>query len=119
MLEDVENIDRNRTFGKINMKSDPVNTVIKAQNLNGLADKFNDIKESKYTSCIREPLGKAYQRGYNLPEVVAEPEFKYGVPSGKQISAKDLLYPAGGSLEEKPETAAMYAKTHGNIPAGA
>ena len=29
-----------------------------------------------------------------------------------------MLFPAGGSLEEKPEHAANYAKTHGNIPAG-
>ena len=49
------------------MGSDPVSAVIKAQNLNGLADKFNDIKESKYTSQMREPLGRPYTRGYNMP----------------------------------------------------
>ena len=119
MIDDSENIDRNRAFGKIIQNSDPVSLVMKAQNLNGLADKFNDIKESKYQSQAREPLGKAYQRGYNLPAVIQSNEFKYGVPSGIQCSAKDLIYPAGGSLEERPETAAMYAKTHGNIPAGA
>ena len=45
LREDVENMDRNRAFGKIITASDPVSKVIKAQNLNGLADKFNDIKE--------------------------------------------------------------------------
>ena len=44
----------------MNVDSDHVDSVIKAQNLNGLADKFNDIKESKYASQVREPLGKAY-----------------------------------------------------------
>jgi len=41
--------------------------VIKAQTLNGLADKFNDIKEEKYASKVKEPLGKGYSRGYNWP----------------------------------------------------
>jgi len=50
MIDDAENIDRNRAFGKIIQNSDPVSLVMKAQNLNGLADKFNDIKESKYQS---------------------------------------------------------------------
>jgi hypothetical protein len=119
MRADIENLDRNRAFGKIGEPSDPVSIVIKAQNLNGLADKFNDIKESKYASQQREPLGQAYTRGYAMPEVTSSDGFRFGVPSGRQISAKDLIYPAGGSLEERPETAAMYAKTHGNIPAGA
>lgn len=119
MRDDVENIDRNRAFGKIVSASDPVSTVIKANNLNGLADKFNDIKESKYASQLREPLGKSYSRAYNMPEETASNGFAFGVASGKQMSAKELIYPSGGSQEERPETAAMYAKTHGNIPAGA
>lgn len=54
-----------------------------------------------------------------MPEATQTDGFKFGVPSMTQISAKELIYPAGGSLEERPETAAMYVKTHGNIPAGA
>ena len=46
------------------MATEPVNHVIKAQNLNGLADKFNDAKEGKYASAVREPLGRSYQRQY-------------------------------------------------------
>ena len=30
--------------------------------LNELTDKFNDIKEDKYASHVREPLGKGYSR---------------------------------------------------------
>lgn len=41
------------------------------------------------------------------------------MPSGTCLSAKDLLYPAGGSLEERPQTAKMYEKSHGNYAAGA
>ena len=44
-------------YGKETYKSDHVDEVVKAQNLAGLADKFNDIKEDKYASHVREPLG--------------------------------------------------------------
>ena len=64
MQEDAENIDRNRAYGKTTFASDGVGLVIKAQNLNGLADKFNDIKEDKYASHMREPLGQTYSRHY-------------------------------------------------------
>jgi hypothetical protein len=40
----------NYQFGRKSIISDPVNMVIKAQNFNGLADKFNHIKECKYAS---------------------------------------------------------------------
>ena len=41
--------------------------MLKAQNLTGMAEKFNDIRESKYSSHVREPLGKTYVRGHELP----------------------------------------------------
>jgi hypothetical protein len=44
--------------------SDHVDQVIKAQNLIGLADKFNDTMESKYASVKREPLGRSLNRAY-------------------------------------------------------
>ena len=70
--ENAENMDRNRAFGKMNLDSDHVDSVIKAQNLNGLADKFNDIKEGKYASNAREPLGKSYVRGYKWPNNLSD-----------------------------------------------
>jgi len=45
------------SYGKSTYGSAHVNDVIKAQTLAGLADKFNDIKEDKYASHVREPLG--------------------------------------------------------------
>jgi len=98
-------IDPTRSFGKKGLSSDPVAEVVKAQNLNGLADKFNDAKEAKYASAVREPLGQAYQRGYNWPQQVADPQkHSFGVPTGYSLDAKEVLYPADGSLEEKSET---------------
>jgi hypothetical protein len=35
--------------------------------MKGLADKFNDIKEEKYASRLKEPLAKGFERGYNWP----------------------------------------------------
>ena len=42
----------------------------------------------------------------------------FGVPTQGMIDAKEVLYPHGGSLEEKNDTAAMYKKTHGNFAPG-
>lgn len=88
--------------------------------MNGLADKFNDAKEGKYASSVREPLGMSYQRGYNWPKQVAEQGDKhsYGVPTGYSMNAKDVLYPNGGSMEEKNDTSKMYQRTHGNFAPG-
>ena len=105
-------------YGRKTMATDPVDVVIKAQNLNGLADKFNDAKEGKYASAVREPLGKSYQRGYQWPEQAKGDGHSFGVPTGYSMSAKDVLYPAAGSYEEKGETAKMYQKTHGNFGPG-
>lgn len=82
LREDAENLDRNRAYGKIVQPSAAVGQVIKAQNLTGMADKFNDIKESKYASQQREPLGHSYERGYAFPEVTQSEGFKFGIPSG-------------------------------------
>jgi hypothetical protein len=38
--------------------------------MQGLAARFNDIKEGKYASSIREPLAKGYERGYQWPEPI-------------------------------------------------
>ena len=56
------------SYGKPTYTSEHVGEVLKAQNLSGLADKFNDIKEDKYASHQREPLGQGYSRSYQWPE---------------------------------------------------
>ena len=94
----------NFPYGKKTYNSEHVSEVIRAQNLAGLADYNNDLKEGKYHSRIREPLGTSYIRGYNLPDVVVKTEFQYGVPTVSSENAKDVLYPAGGHREEKNKT---------------
>ncbi len=93
--------------------------MIKAQNLAGLAERFNDIKEAKYASQVREPLGKAFQRQYQWPEKVDDQtKYSFGVPTIGSESAKEILYPQGGEKEEKGDIAKMYSKTHGNFAPG-
>lgn len=60
LYDDAPNVTENHAFGKKTYGSEHVDNVMKAQNLAGLADKFNDIKEIKYASQMKEPLGKPY-----------------------------------------------------------
>ncbi len=41
LVEHAENLDRNRAFGKLTLGSESVEEVFKAQNLVGMAEKFN------------------------------------------------------------------------------
>jgi len=96
--------------------------------LSGLAERFNDIKEQKYASNIKEPLGQSYQRNYNWPTTVRpvtattttsnKENFAFGVPTIGSESTKDVLYIKDGSKEERPEISKMYKKTHGNFGPG-
>lgn len=90
-----------------------------AQSLSGLADKFNDIKEDKYASHKREPLGKGFSRGYDWPAAAEGGNAKFGKATTGLESAKEMLYPAGGAVaSEDAETHMMYRKTHGNYDPG-
>lgn len=59
-------------------------------------------------------------RDYEWPSQVKTPHggFAFGLGSNRCESAKDLLFPTNGAMEEKPEFSKMYEKTHGNVPAG-
>ena len=83
-----------------------------------MAEKFNQIKEAKYQSHKREPLGKGLSRDYQMPTDTHNSDFRFGIKSSQCDNAKDLISPQGGAQEEKPEFAKMYEKTHSNIPAG-
>jgi hypothetical protein len=86
--------------------------------LNGLADKFNQIKEANYMTNKKEPLGRSYTRDYVWPATVNK-ERAFGSGSNHCESAKDIIFPESGAKEEKPEFARMYEKTHSNYQAGA
>lgn len=92
----VDDNDRpeNFLYGRPTGESEHVDSVIKAQNLAGLADYHNDLKESQYQSHLREPLGKSYVRGHKLPNDTQNEKFSYGVATVGSESAKEVLYPA-------------------------
>ena len=65
--EDAPHFAANYSYGKGTYQSEHVSNVIKANNLAGMQEKFNDAYEQKYASAKREPLGKSYSRQYDWP----------------------------------------------------
>ena len=104
MAEDPARFPAEYAYGKSTYQSDHVDDVVKAQNLAGLADKFNDIKEDKYASHVREPLGRGYSRQYDWPAHANAGNMKFGVPSTGLESAKDMIYPMGGAMQNDDKT---------------
>lgn len=100
-------------------KSDHVPDCIKGGNLNGINYFMNEIKEDKYASHKREPLGTSILRNYDFPERVKNEDFKFGVPTvgcnypNLDYSSKDLIYPPNGNLAEDYWTKKKYYITHG------
>lgn len=86
------------TYGKKTHASDHVNEVIGPNNLTGLIEFSNKLKEDKYHSSKNEPLGRTMERNYAYPSAVHDPSFKFGYPVIPSESAKNLLFPEGGSL---------------------
>ena len=82
-------------FGKKMAGSDHVTDIMSSQNMQGLAARFNDIKEEKYASNMREPLAKGFQRNYNWPQPVSENKenFAFGVPTISSDTTKELMNP--------------------------
>jgi hypothetical protein len=110
----------NHTYGKETYTSEHVNEVIKAQDMRGMQDKFNDIMESKYASHVREPLGQSYQRGYNWPKekINDQSTHTFGVHTKGLMNAKEILYPKGNPADNDPKFHDMYKRTHGNFDPG-
>jgi len=72
--------------------------VLKANILTGMADKFNEIKEDKYASHTREPLGQGFSRAYNWPKKCQGIQF--GVATKGLESAKEMIFPADGAIHD-------------------
>ncbi len=75
--KDYENI----IHGAKTKNSEHVNDCIKGDNLSGINHFINEIKEQKYASSRREPLGQRIQRNYVFPNIAKEDEFRFGVPT--------------------------------------
>eukprot|EP00933_Yihiella_yeosuensis_P080151 TRINITY_DN93562_c0_g1_i1.p1 TRINITY_DN93562_c0_g1~~TRINITY_DN93562_c0_g1_i1.p1 ORF type:complete len:489 (-),score=89.99 TRINITY_DN93562_c0_g1_i1:605-2071(-) len=85
----------------------------------GVAEYMNERSEAVYRSTKREPLGKQYLRGHNLPPKLRGPEFPgFGKGSEKSDStAKECIFPRH-LPPETVEVKALYKRTHGNYDPG-
>lgn len=64
------------------LSSDHVDDCIKNKNDNGVNHFVNVIKENKYSSNQREPLGRGLQRKYVFPDKITNNGgFRFGVPT--------------------------------------
>ena len=119
LADDQLKFPADHSYGKSTYESEHVGEVVKAQNLAGLADKFNDIKENQYASKLKEPLGKGFSRAYDWPDKCSQGSINFGVPTAGLENAKDMLYPMGGAeAYEDKATHELYRKTHGNYAPG-
>lgn len=57
-------------------------------------------------------------RDYQWPTQANQGKIAFGLPSKELANAKEIIYPAGGARDEKPDTLEMYKRTHGNFGAG-
>ena len=87
----------NYAYGRGTHGSEHVDSVMSAGQLNGMQDKFNDIKEGKYASKVKEPLGHGFERGYNWPDKTNGGNIEFGLPAQGLDNAKEMLYPLGGA----------------------
>jgi len=75
--------------------------------------------ESIYLSHKREPLGKPYVRGHELPEKFASGSAGFGVPAPQDVAGdqtKRLLRPTERVIPESER--ALYVKSHANYDPG-
>ena len=105
-------------YGKKSHVSDHVNQIIGPNKSQSLAQYEKELRENKYASSIKEPLGKGFERGYSYPNQVHSNEFKFGQQTEVSESSKLLIFPLNGQKEENPEVKALYFKSHGVTEAG-
>ena len=78
----------NFVYGKPTAVSDHVENTIKSAPLSKLAEYANELRESKYASHKREPLGQVMPRNYALPPAATAKGFSYGVPTAASTLPK-------------------------------
>lgn len=105
-------------YGRKTYGSEHVEDMFKSQQFSGFGEFRQEVHERVYASSYREPLGRSLQRGHVLPRVVSQPNFRFGVAQTPGDSAKDVIAPKGGSVENSAQTAAQYFKSHGITQAG-
>lgn len=94
------------------MNSDHVEDIFNSLPKSDMAAYKQQQRENIYESRKKEPLGVSYSRGHVLPEKTKNPDFAFGIASGKSHDAKGLLYPS--PQEDGAKYKSMYIKSHGS-----
>jgi len=84
-----------------------------------------ELDEAKYQRNIREPLGKAYERHFSIPDDL-KTRRGFGVIQGAKAldearQARDIVFPKGNPMVDPdvdPEVHALYVRTHASWAPG-
>ncbi|KAL3914570.1 MAG: hypothetical protein SGPRY_007576 [Prymnesium sp.] len=109
--------ERISTYGRAEPVGVKVHEVLNVAPKSYLMEKAIEKKESIYQSHQREPLGKAYVRGHELPQNVREAGF--GRPTPQDVAGdetKELMHPTERIVPK--EEHALYIKSHANYAPG-
>lgn len=117
-LKDQKLPDERFSYGMRTNKGENVEMTFKAGQKFGIEEYINSRGEAIYHSTQREPLGKPYIRGHELPGVTKESTFPgFGKESEEQEDGKLSIFPRGVKPEDE-SIRKMYVRTHGNYAPG-
>eukprot|EP00746_Dinoflagellata_sp_MGD_P162671 gnl/MRDRNA2_/MRDRNA2_90329_c0_seq1.p1 gnl/MRDRNA2_/MRDRNA2_90329_c0~~gnl/MRDRNA2_/MRDRNA2_90329_c0_seq1.p1 ORF type:complete len:513 (+),score=78.21 gnl/MRDRNA2_/MRDRNA2_90329_c0_seq1:64-1602(+) len=105
--------DQTFRYGVRSSKGETTKQAFEAGQKFGIAAYRHERGEAVYESTKKEPLGKTYDRGHNVPL----PEKGFGVPSAEAEDGKEVIFPRGVKPEEE-YIRQRYVKTHGNFAPG-
>lgn len=106
------------SYGVKTLDSDHVDGVIKQKREN-FQDVVTDMKEGKYASAKREPLGKGMSRDYVYPNAINNnDQFRYGNSTiASEYTAKEVIFPPTDG-EDTADSKNLYVRSHGAYDAG-
>ncbi|KAL7679935.1 hypothetical protein Plhal304r1_c072g0160951 [Plasmopara halstedii] len=119
LVKDSQQIKPMTKFGIITTGSDHVPETLVNESTTEYQRIVLTKLEANYASHKREPLGKSYSRGHNLPAHFREPDFAFGMSGTICESAKELLYPStAATLLNNQKEEALYKRSHGSVAPG-
>ncbi|KAF4705771.1 hypothetical protein FOZ63_003287, partial [Perkinsus olseni] len=111
---------RTIAHGIKSLKGENAERTMKAQERVGVDAYMDECAEQVYASTKREPLGKSYVRGHELPEETKAASFEgFGFkPPDSDYTAKESVFPVDVAREDSPEVRDRYRFTHKNYQCG-
>lgn len=106
-----------RGFGRPSGRSESAGAVISAVRRDGWVHGFREERaENNYKSSKEEPLGKSYVRGHQMPEFVAQQDFRFGRKTAGcthmlESEGKDVIAPRH-IVQDDPASHQHYVLSH-------